>query len=84
MARQVTDVPSETRQTYGKMANLLLQSLGCLHVPRGSVIKTETSQHSTMKAPYPPAFRDVRSSAVRGGEDEPATTRKLPSIVVDS
>lgn len=85
MGRQVTYVPFGTRQTYGKMANLLFQSLGCLRVPRGPVIKTKTSQHSTMKAPYLQAFLfRQRVRAARMVDVEPATTRKLPSIVVDS
>lgn len=71
MGCQVTDVPSGTRQTYGKMANLLFQKLGCLHVPRGSVIKTKTSQQSTMKAPYLPALFDKGSTQAVVVDDEP-------------
>lgn len=89
MGCRVTDVPSGTRQTYGKMANLLFHSPVDVDVstfPLGPVIKTETSQHSTMNAPYLPTRPSVRVKGpvegVRGWK--PAITRKLPSIVVDS
>lgn len=63
MGCRVTDVPSGTRQTYGKMANLLFHNPVDVDVstfPLGPVIKTETSQHSTMNAPYLPTHPSVR------------------------
>lgn len=82
MACQFTNVPSGMRQTYETMANLLFYSLGCLRAPSGPVIKTRTSQHSTMKASLSSLFFDKRFPVVEGvqlGDD----SYKLQSVVVD-
>lgn len=60
-----------------------LQPLGCLHAPLGPVIKTRTSQHSTMKVPLPSLCLNKRR-ALAGSVADYATTRKLQSIVVNS